>query len=133
MEPIVDVTAVGRPFVDALGVRDFSRLQRLFHPTIRFRALVPPGLRTAEDADKAVEHLRQWFGDSDRFDILASSADHVGTRERVSYRIRLRELGVWYTVEQVAFVDVRESRIESIDLLCSGFLRETQEIKVPPA
>jgi len=116
---------MGTTFVKALRRRDFAKLQELFHPRIRFRALVPPGLRTAEEAAAAAEHPKRWFGDADRFDVVASKVGRLGPRIRVGYRIRLREAGVWYTVEQQAYLDVRDERIVTMDLLCSGFIRES--------
>lgn len=116
---------LGEAFLDALSRRDFPQLKDLFHPQIRFRALVPPGLRTAEDAIAAAEHLGRWFGDADRFDVISSTVDRVGTRVRVSYRIHLREAGVWYTVEQQAYVDAKGDRIGFMDLLCSGFILDS--------
>lgn len=118
---------LGKAFIEALGRRDFSRLESIFDPQVRFRALVPPGFRTAEDAAAAVEHPRRWFADADRFELLASTVDHVGPRVRVSYRIRLREGGIWYTVEQQAYIDVKDGLIRSVDLLCSGFVRGSDE------
>jgi hypothetical protein len=121
-----DAAHVGEAFVEAMGRRDFVRLEALFDPRVRFRALVPPGLRAAEDATAAVAHLRRWFGDADRFDLVASTVDRVGPRLRVTYRIRLREAGLWYTVEQQAYVDVEDDRIRSVHLLCSGFDPESE-------
>lgn len=116
--------SLAEAFVDSLGRRDFSRLQELFHPQIRFRALVPPGVREAGDAAGAVGHLRRWFGDADAFVVLASTVGRAGPRIHVSYRIRLREEGVWSIVEQQAYLDEKEGRILALDLLCSGFIAE---------
>lgn len=114
--------SLAEAFVDSLRRRDFSRLQDLLDPQIRFRALVPPGVRDAGDAAGAVGHLRRWFGDADAFDLFASTVGHVGPRLHVSYRIRVREEGVWSLVEQHAYLDGKEGRIRAVDLLCSGFI-----------
>lgn len=116
--------SLAEAFVASLSRRDFSWLQELFHPRIRFRALVPPGVREAGDAAGAVGHLRRWFEDADAFVVLASTVGRVGPRLHVSYRIRLREEGVWSIVEQQAYLDGKEGRIHALDLLCSGFIPE---------
>ncbi len=126
-----DTGRLGEAFVKARGRRDFVRLEALFDPQIRFRALVPTGLRTAEDAITAVAHPRRSFGDADRFNLVASTVDRVGRRLRVSYRIRLREAGLWYTVEQQAYMDAEDDCIRSVDLLCSGFVRESERAARP--
>ena len=120
-----DAVRVGEAFVEALGRRDFLRLEALFDAHVRFQALVPPGLRTAEDATAAAAHPRRWFGDADRFDLVASTVGRIGPRLRLSYRIRLREEGVWYAVEQQAYLDVGGDFIRSVEILCSGFVRES--------
>jgi hypothetical protein len=120
-----DGVRLGEAFVEALGRRDFLRLEALLDPHVRFRALVPPGLRTADDAAAAAAHPRGWFGDADRFDLVASTVGRIGPRLRLSYRIRLHEEGVWYAVEQQAYLDVGGDLIRSVDILCSGFVRES--------
>ena len=70
-----DAVRLGEAFVEALGRRDFVRLEALFDPHVRFRALVPPGLRTAENAAAAAAHPKRWFGDADRFDLVTSTVD----------------------------------------------------------
>lgn len=121
-----DGVGLAEAFVDALARRDFARLHGLFDAQVRFRALVPPGLRDAGDAAGAVGHLRRWFGDADRFELVASTIGRVGPRLRVGYRIRLREDGAWSIVEQQAYLDGRDDRIRALDLLCSGFLPEPE-------
>jgi len=38
---------------------------------------------------------------------------------------RLREEGVWYAVELQVYLDVGGDLIRSVDILCSGFVRES--------
>lgn len=106
-------------FIEALRVRDFDRIARCFDPGIHFRALVPPGLREATDADGAVTILRRWFAPADRFEILTENHGELGGRKSVSYRIRLHE-DQWLEVEQHAFCTIENGRMTDLDLVCSG-------------
>lgn len=49
--------SLAEAFIDALARRDFSQLQALFDPQVRFRALIPSGLRAAGDAAGAIRYL----------------------------------------------------------------------------
>jgi TusA-related sulfurtransferase len=68
--------------------------------------------------------MEGWFGTASEFEVLATEMEPLGSRRRLSWRLRMvREGGKRQIVEQVAFVDVGEdsASIERIDLLCSGF------------
>jgi len=45
----------------------------------------------------------------------------VADRLHVRYRVRNREDGTWYLVEQHLFATMAGDRISHLDLLCSGF------------
>jgi TusA-related sulfurtransferase len=110
-------------FLAALAVRDFERVEALFGDGVRFRALVPSGVREGTGASEATGWLRRWFGNADRFELLRSHTDMLADRYLVSYRVRLREEGGWYVVEQQAYlmIDAGDGRIQDVSLLCSGF------------
>jgi SnoaL-like protein len=114
-------TAVVERFVAAVTGRDFDRQRELLAPAVRFRALTPPGLRTADTAEETVGWLRRWLGNADRVRPAASATGPVVDRYRLTWRLRLREGGRWYDVDQCAYVTVRAGRITELDLLCSGF------------
>ncbi|HLI97012.1 MAG TPA: nuclear transport factor 2 family protein [Candidatus Baltobacteraceae bacterium] len=112
-----------RQFVTALERRDFETLQQALSDTVRFRALIPPGLREFEGAADSRAVIERWFGDADVFEMECSSIGSVGGRVQAHYRIRLRERGEWSACEQQLFADVELGKIVAIDLLCSGFVR----------
>ena len=64
---MTDLELLGRRWLAAFTVRDFDQLERLLDPEVRFRALIPHGLREATGPVDAVRCLRAWFGDSDVF------------------------------------------------------------------
>src|SRR5712691_9613296 len=80
--------AVASAFLSALAARDFQRLETSFHPEIRFRALVPPGLRESTGPKETAGRLSKWFSHADHFELVKSEVDHVSDRLRITYRIR---------------------------------------------
>ncbi len=114
---------IGTRFVQTLSGRNWSALQELFQPSVKFRALVPPGLREASGGIEVSGHFRQWFGKADALELIDFAVEPVADRLRIAYRLRLHE-DRWYKVEQQTFCVVAEDRIEKMDLLCSGFRPE---------
>ena len=105
----------------AFAGRDFERLERLLDPTVRFRALIPRGLREATDPAAAVALIRGWFGDCDVFVVRSAIVDTVADRVRVQYRIDAHEDGAWWAIDQTLYGTPGEAGFAAIDLLCSGF------------
>jgi hypothetical protein len=91
---------------------------------VQFRALIPPGVREGSDAASAAVYFKRWFGDADELVLAASNVRAVEDRLSISYRLRAHE-DRWYVIEQAAYCDVGEGKIERMDLLCSGFQPET--------
>jgi hypothetical protein len=116
---------VGQTFLAALSRRDYDELERYFEPDARFRALVPSGLKEGSGPQEAVGWLRRWFGDADVFDVQRTELDWVCDRLHISYRLRVREEGLWYLVEQQAYCVVGDEKLKIMSLLCSGFRPES--------
>ena len=116
--------SVPMELVDALGRRDFARVEECLASEVRFRALIPPHLCEANDAASVAGHLRSWFGGADELEMVASVVEPIASRVRMSYRLRLHDEDGWNTVEQQAYCDVVDGRISRIDLLCSGIWPE---------
>lgn len=125
-------TTAAEAFVDALGRRDFNRLAATLDGAVRFRALIPPGLREAASATGVVAHLRDWFDGVDALELVQAQVSEVGDRVHVSYRLRLRNGDEWQVVEQQAFCDLVGGRLARLDLLCSGFRPEGVVAEAPP-
>ena len=107
--------------VEALAAKDFERLQTLFAADVRFRALIPKGLREDATAEDAAARMRGWFGDCDPLELLDSAVEQIADRVHVRYRFHAREEGDWHLVEQQAYLTVEDGRISDIDIVCSGF------------
>ena len=112
---------IGEKFVSALIAQDFAALQECFAPEVRFRALVPKGVREAATAEEAAAWLRKWFGDSDQMELQASRAETVQDRLHISYKLHEHEAGEWFLIEQQAYCTVSDGLITDMALLCSGF------------
>jgi hypothetical protein len=119
-----DLRAVGTLFIRALTGQDWTALTSCFEEEVQFRALIPPGFREARVNYSAAGLLRTWFQDADPLVLLSSEVRSIQDRLALSYRLRLHE-DQWYVVEQRAYCDVSNGRIERMDLLCSGFRPDT--------
>ncbi len=118
---MTDLELLGGCWLAALTVRDYDQLERLLDPEVRFRALVPHGLREASGPVDTVRWLRAWFGESDVFVVRSSGVDRVSDRIRVHYRVDVHEEGGWYTVDQTLYAVARDDLFTDVALVCSGF------------
>ncbi len=110
---------VGEALLAALTGRDFADLEACFQPDVRFRALIPPGVRDTMDA-KSAAHFRRWFGDVDELTLQQGHVRTVVDRLYVSYRLLVVDSDGHRIVEQQAYCDVEDGSIARMDLLCSG-------------
>ena len=119
-------TDSGAKFVAALAQRDFVGLADALSPTVRMRALIPPGPVEVSGRDQAAARFACWFGGREALELVDSAGDAVGDRFHISYRLRVRDAGEpWKIVEQHLFCSMDGARISALDLVCSGFRAET--------
>jgi hypothetical protein len=118
-----DPLEIGKGFVRALEHQAWEELAFFFDTAVQFRALIPGGLRVADNREAAAKYLRKWFGDADQLILLSSEVQRMHDRLHISYHIREHE-DQWYIVEQQAYCTIRDGRITEMDLLCSGFRPE---------
>lgn len=117
---------IGEAFLSALTAQDFDRIQAMFAPQVRFRALVPSGLREGSSAVEAAGWLRRWFGGAEELQMLGSASGPAFGRVYVSYRLRLYDpANDWRLIEQHAYCDIKDGCIADMELMCSGFWKET--------
>jgi len=115
--------AAGEAFVEALAARDSKRLRAALHPDAHLRALVPSGFKESIGLDAVVARLESWFAELESLTVASKNVSYVSDRLRVQYRFDERYPdGDSEIIEQDAYCEVREGRIDSIDLLCSGHL-----------
>jgi hypothetical protein len=116
--------SVGGLLLEALASRDFDRMTDCFAPAATMRALLPSGPAECAGAPQIVDRIRTWFGSAEAFEVLDGTVGEVGGRMHVSWRLRMHPTpwgdDAWHVIEQQAYVEAG-ARIDSIDLLCSGF------------
>jgi len=119
----LDLDALGARFLAGICSQDWEQVASCFTPDVRFRALIPTGLKEGEGVASAVGYLRQWLGDANPLLLLDSDVRPMQDRLGIRYRLRAHE-DQWYIGEQQVYCDVRDGQIERMDLLCSGFRPE---------
>jgi hypothetical protein len=120
----VDQSAsLGSSFAAALALKDFDRIRDLLHPEVDFRGLTPRRFWEAEDPEAVVGGaLRAWFEDSDEIvELLRIETDAFADRERVGYRLLVRNPEGLFEVEQQAYLSERDGKIGWMRVLCSGY------------
>ncbi len=115
---------LGVQFATALAAKNFDQIHELLDDAVDFRALTPNRFWQAGDPDAVIaEILREWFEDSDEIEeLVAVDAGEVAGRERVTYRLRVRNADGVHLVEQQAYLTERDGRIAWMRVLCAGFL-----------
>ena len=116
--------SVGTRFAQALAAKDADGLRRVLAPAVDFKALTPGKFWEATDADELVEQvlLGTWFEPTDEIEALERvETDVVGGRERVGYRLRVRNGDGAHAVEQQAYYETDGERISWLRVLCSGY------------
>jgi hypothetical protein len=120
--------SVGGVFLEALAARDYQLPATTLAPSVRFRAMLPPGPMNWEGPAATADAFSSWFALADDFEVVDATVGEVGGRLHLSWRLRVRPapygIGTgWHVIEQHAYADTAET-IETLDLLCSGFQPE---------
>lgn len=111
-----------RPLLEAIAAQDFTALRACLADSVAFRALVPPGVLEADNADAAVERFRRWFGGPDTVEVLEAADGEIGDKTILRWRVRRTAPdGRARLVEQHLFL-TGGARVDTVDLLCSGFV-----------
>jgi hypothetical protein len=111
---------VGTQFITALRAADFAAIGNCLSPAVRLRALLPGRTVDAEGREAAVALLSDWLEAGSGCTVIDASADIVGRRLHLAYRVRLDGAGGPRVMEQQAYCDVTADAISSVRLLCSG-------------
>jgi len=116
-------TTLGADFARAFAAKDAGRIRELIHPEIDFRGLTPSRTWEAADPDAVVEILfDMWLEDTDEVEgIEGIETDSFSDRERVGYRLRVRNPDGRHLVEQQAYIGTRDGQIDWMRVVCSGF------------
>jgi len=114
--------SLAEDFARAVAAKDHDQVRALLHPELDFRAMTPKRIWEAADPDGVVDALSIWFDDGDHIEALdALEHDAFADRERVGYRLRVRNQDGEHLVEQQAYLSEREGRIGWLRIMCSGY------------
>lgn len=113
---------LGAAFARAVEAKNQDGVRQLLHPDIDFRAMTPNRIWEASGPDDVVGALGVWFGDTDEITSLeALDVDSFADRERVGYRLRVRNPDGEHLVEQQAYLSPLDGRIGWLRIMCSGY------------
>jgi ketosteroid isomerase-like protein len=118
------VTSPGARFVQALAARDTPGLLAVLAPDVVLRGMTPNFFWEAGSAAEAVHDvLYRWIEESDVVErVEAVEEGTTGDRQRITYRLRVRNPDGLFLVEQVGYLDVdADGRIRRMHLMCAGF------------
>lgn len=105
-----------------MAAKDHVRIAELLHSDLDFRAMTPKRFWEASDADGVIDALSVWFGETDHIEgIDTLQLDTFADRERVGYRLQVRNDEGDHLVEQQAYLTARDGRIGWLRIMCSGY------------
>ena len=105
-----------------IASKDDAAVRGLLHPEIDFRAMTPGRVWEADGPEDVLFAIGMWFEDSD----VIEGVEEIDTgafadRQRVRYRLRVRNQDGLHQVEQQAYLSERDGRIGWLRVMCSGF------------
>jgi hypothetical protein len=118
------MTTPGEKFAKALAAKDEAGIRAVTTPDLDFRAMTPRRFWEAHSHGELLEVLfSNWLEPSDEVVALVStSTGEVSTRQRVTYRLHLRNADGDSLMEQQMYYDVIDDQISWARVMCSGFV-----------
>lgn len=117
-------STAGTRFARAFADKDFDAVTALVSPELDFRALtLRREWEAADGPSLKTGVLERWLEPDDEVEALERvETDTVVDRERVGYRLRVRNPDGLHTVEQQAYLTTdADGRIDWMRVICSGF------------
>jgi hypothetical protein len=116
------MTPAATAFARAVASKDFARVAELLHPEVDFRGMTPGRVWDAPGPEGVVAALASWFDDDDVIENIESlETDSFADRERVGYRLRVRNSDGLHLVEQQVYLSQRDGRIGWLRIMCAGY------------
>jgi hypothetical protein len=109
-------------FAEAMAAKDHDRIRTMLHPEIDFHAMTPRKTWAAAGPDDIIAAIGTWFGDGDVIEALEKvETDSFADRERVGYRLKVRNDEGLHLVEQQAYLSERDGQIGWLRIMCAGY------------
>jgi hypothetical protein len=121
-------------FAQAVASKDRAVMLDLLHPEVDFRGMTPGKVWEATCPEDVVSVLGVWFDDGDVVEAVESvETDAFADRQRVGYRLRVRNGDGLHLVDQQAYVTEREGRIGFLRIMCAGYRPVTESLDLDPS
>ena len=117
----VDTAGVLMEWLEALADRDPGRLAAVLADGVRLRALLPSGLVDLTGRDALLAEFKRWFDGMDLVRMADATAQPFSDRLLLHYELELAKGDQRWIVAQSVVSVVREGRLETLDLVCTGF------------
>ena len=113
---------LGAAWAQAVATKDHDRVRALLHDQVDFRAMTPKRIWEAEGPQDVLSALSTWFDDEDVIEgVEAVETDAFADRQRVGYRLRVRNADGLHLVEQQAYLSPQDGRIGWLRIMCAGY------------
>jgi hypothetical protein len=120
-------------FARAVAAKDFEQVRELLHPEIDFRGMTPGRVWEADGPQDVLDALGTWFDDGDDIEGIDSlETGGFADRERVGYRLRVRNADGLHLVEQQVYLTERDGRIGWLRIMCAGYRPVADDLSVDP-
>jgi hypothetical protein len=120
-------------FAEAVAAKDSSKLRNLLHPDVDFRGMTPGRIWDANDAEEVLATIARWFDEDDLVEKVEElETDAFADRERVGYRLRVRNKDGLHLVDQQVYLSERDGRIGWLRIMCAGYRPVTEDLQPDP-
>jgi hypothetical protein len=120
-------------FGQAVAAKDVPALRAMLHDQIDFRGMTPGRVWEADGPDDVLAAIGTWYDDDDHIEgVEWFESDAFADRERVGYRLRVRNKDGLHLVEQQAYVTGRDGRIGWLRVICSGYRPVSEDLDSDP-
>lgn len=121
-------------FARGVAAKDGQAISALLHPQVDFRGMTPGRVWEADGPDDIVTVLGTWFDAGDVVEGIESiETDSFADRDRVGYRLRVRNAEGLHLVEQQAYLSERDGRIGWLRIMCAGYRPVTEDLAPDPS
>jgi TusA-related sulfurtransferase len=122
---------VGEEWIRAIIEKDFQRVSEICQPDVVSRLMTPKLMTSLENVSAITQKVEGWYHDCDSIQKEQARVAQVGEKLAIFYRLRLEKNGVLSTIEQQLYCSLREGRIDTLSLLCSGFQHVQAPLEAP--
>jgi hypothetical protein len=127
-------TTLAAAFGQAVAAKDPAALRALLHPEIDFRGMTPGRVWEADGPEDVVAAVGTWYEADDVIEgVEWMDTDAFADRERVGYRLRVRNHDGLHLVEQQAYLTERDGRIGWLRVICAGYRPVTEDLQADPS